>query len=56
MPEALVRVNDHIGRDVEYFDNVTPRVLGRGTKNEKVRRAAVWEGEAHIDRVAFALR
>ena len=54
MTEALVRVDDHIGRNVEFFDNSAPRILGGGAENEKIRRASVRENEAHIDRVTFA--
>ena len=54
MTEALVRMDDHIGRNVEFFDNSAPRILGGGAENKKIRRASVRQNEAHIDRVALA--
>ena len=54
MTEALVRMDDHFGRDIESLDDRPPRVLGGGAEDEEVRRTAVGEAKAHIDRAAFA--
>ena len=54
MTESLMRVDDHLGWDVESFDNAAPRIFGRGTEDEKEYCTAVWKRETHIDRVAFA--
>ena len=55
MPESLVRVDDHLCADVVFFDDIRPDVLGGGAEREKVRRAAVWQDQAEIDRAAFAV-